>query len=71
VLTGLHGLHLAGGLWVWVATLARMRQASAVTEPDAGETDVEGLRVRVELCTLYWHFLLLVWLVLFGLLLLT
>ena len=30
-----------------------------------------GVRLRVELCTVYWHFLLLVWLVLFGLMLST
>jgi len=29
------------------------------------------VRLRVELCTIYWHFLLLVWLVLFGLMLST
>ena len=29
------------------------------------------LRLSVELCTIYWHFLLLVWLVFFSLLLLT
>jgi len=29
------------------------------------------LRMSVGLCAVYWHFLLVVWLVLFGLLLLT
>jgi cytochrome c oxidase subunit 3 len=29
--------------------------------------DVVQVRLSVELCTVYWHFLLLVWLVLFGL----
>jgi heme/copper-type cytochrome/quinol oxidase subunit 3 len=29
------------------------------------------LRLSIELCTLYWHFLLLVWVVFFGLLLMT
>ena len=28
-------------------------------------------RLRIELCTVYWHYLLIVWLVLFGLLLVT
>ena len=30
--------------------------------------DVRVLRPTVELCAVYWHFLLAVWLVLFGLL---
>ncbi|MGH8567158.1 MAG: cytochrome c oxidase subunit 3, partial [Gammaproteobacteria bacterium] len=29
------------------------------------------VRLSVELCTVYWHFLLVVWLILFGLLLST
>jgi len=33
--------------------------------------EVEKIRLSVELCAIYWHFLLMVWLVLFGLLLLT
>jgi cytochrome c oxidase subunit 3 len=33
--------------------------------------DAETVRVAVELCTVYWHYLLLVWIVLFGLLLST
>jgi cytochrome c oxidase subunit 3 len=30
--------------------------------------ETEQVRPNVELCAMYWHFLLLVWLVLFGLL---
>jgi len=30
---------------------------------------VERVRLSVELCTVYWHFLLLVWAVLFAVLL--
>jgi cytochrome c oxidase subunit 3 len=57
LLTALHGLHLLGGL----VALAR-------TLPGAwGHGRPEKLRLRIELCTSYWHFLLLVWL---GLLLL-
>jgi len=33
--------------------------------------DTEAVKHSVELCTIYWHFLLLVWLVLFGLMLST
>jgi cytochrome c oxidase subunit 3 len=32
---------------------------------------VGNVRLSVELCTVYWHYLLLVWLVLFALLLST
>jgi cytochrome c oxidase subunit 3 len=32
---------------------------------------VDRLRLSVELCTVYWHFLLVVWLVLFCLMLFT
>jgi cytochrome c oxidase subunit 3 len=62
VLTAVHGLHLGGGLVVWARTLARAPRGMKV--PDKW-------RLTVELCTVYWHYLLVVWLVLFGLLLLT
>ena len=58
LITGLHGLHLLGGLVAWGRTVARVW----------GDFDAAKIRQSVELCTLYWHFLLLVWLVLFGLL---
>jgi cytochrome c oxidase subunit 3 len=58
LITGLHGLHLIGGLVVWGQTLARLW----------GGFELEKVRHSVALCTLYWHFLLLVWIVLFGLL---
>jgi cytochrome c oxidase subunit 3 len=58
LITGLHGLHLLGGLVVWGQTLVRLW----------GGFELEKVRHSVELCTLYWHFLLLVWIVLFGLL---
>jgi len=62
LLTGLHAVHLIGGLVAWVRTSLRMFRA---------DSTVESTRLSVELCTVYWHFLLLVWLVLFGLLLKT
>jgi len=61
LLTALHGLHVLGGLVAWARTSARMRRGVAVAE----------IRLSVELCTVYWHYLLLVWLVLFTLLLST
>jgi cytochrome c oxidase subunit III len=62
LLTAVHGLHLLGGLLVWSKTFVRMMPAG-----------VEALDVRrsVELCTVYWHYLLLVWLGLFAVLLST
>jgi cytochrome c oxidase subunit 3 len=62
LLTGLHGLHVLGGLAVWGRTTGRMW---------AGTAKLGEVRSSVQLCALYWHFLLLVWLVLFGLLLTT
>ncbi len=62
LLTGVHGLHLLGGLLVWVKTVVRMAQPGV---------ELVDLRLSVELCTVYWHYLLLVWLVLFALLLST
>jgi cytochrome c oxidase subunit III len=62
VLTAVHGLHLVGGLFVWGRTLMRIVLKRA--EP----IDV---RLSIELCTVYWHYLLLVWIGLFALLIST
>jgi cytochrome c oxidase subunit III len=56
ILTGAHGLHLLGGL----VALAR------TTEKAWREPASERLRLSVELCATYWHFLLLIWLVLLS-----
>ena len=61
LLTALHGLHLLGGLVAWWRSMAKMWRGATVTD----------LRLSVELCTTYWHYLLLIWLVLFGLLLIS
>jgi cytochrome c oxidase subunit 3 len=58
LITGIHGLHLLGGLVAWGRAVARVW----------GHFNVAKMRQSVELCALYWHFLLGVWLVLFGLL---
>jgi cytochrome c oxidase subunit 3 len=58
MITALHGLHLLGGLVAWSWTAANVWRG----------VDLALMRLSVELCTFYWHFLLLVWLVLFGLL---
>jgi cytochrome c oxidase subunit 3 len=62
VLTGVHGLHLLGGLIVWLKTVIRMRRRAV---------ELIDVRLSIELCTVYWHYLLLVWLVMFALLLFT
>jgi cytochrome c oxidase subunit 3 len=62
VLTAVHGLHLIGGLYVWGRTYARMRYQ---------RVELIDVRLSIELCSVYFHYLLLVWIVLFGLLLAT
>jgi len=61
LLTGVHGLHILGGMYVWGRATVRA----------FGGQEMDVVRHSVELCTIYWHFLLLVWLVLFGLMLST
>jgi cytochrome c oxidase subunit 3 len=58
VLTAVHGLHVLGGLVAWVRTSARARRGA----------DLPRIRLGVELCAMYWHFLLVVWVVLFAVL---
>lgn len=58
LLTGLHVLHLLGGLVAWGRTGLRVW----------GGADPVAVRLSVELCTVYWHFLLAVWIVLFAML---
>ena len=62
VLTALHGLHLLGGLYVWGKTLIRMSRPAS---------ELIDVSLSVELCTVYWHYLLIVWLALFAMLLST
>ena len=61
VFTTLHGLHLIGGLFYWYLTINK------VWFPQ--EVAVVKTKHTVELCAIYWHFLLAVWVVLFGLML--
>ena len=58
LITAMHGLHLMGGLVALGRTAAKVWRGAAMTQ----------VRLSVELCAIYWHFLLLVWLVLLGLL---
>ena len=61
LITGLHGLHLLGGLVAWLKTGTKVLR----------NCDVTQVRLSVELLTIYWHFLLVVWLVLFVMMLST
>jgi cytochrome c oxidase subunit 3 len=56
-----HGAHMLGGLVAWGRTMAKLWRG----------VEVARVRTSVELCAVYWHFLLVVWLVLFALLLFT
>lgn len=58
LITGLHALHMLGGLAAWGTTTAKM----------SDDVDLSRLHQSIRLCAIYWHFLLAVWLVLFGLL---
>ncbi len=61
LLTAVHGIHLLGGLWVWARSTINVWTGA----------EADSVRLSIELCTVYWHFLLLVWIVLFGVLLST
>lgn len=58
LITATHGLHLLGGLVALGRTTARAWRG----------VEISNLRLSVELCTMYWHFLLLVWLIVLALL---
>src|SRR5690606_10481028 len=60
LLTAVHGLHLGGGLFVLIRAAQRLWR----TDPRDVAT-VERLGTSVQLCTTYWHFLLIVWIGLF------
>jgi cytochrome c oxidase subunit 3 len=57
--TAIHALHLIGGLWFLGGAIRR-----AIRKPVS-----EALTLRVGMCATYWHYLLLVWVLLFYLLL--
>ena len=58
LITGLHGLHVLGGLVALGRTIDKVWRAAPW----------DRLQLSVELCAAYWHFLLFVWLVLLALL---
>ena len=56
-------LIIIGGLIYWNITLRK------IIKPY--EIEIKKVQQSVELCAIYWHFLFIVWLVLFGLMLLS
>jgi cytochrome c oxidase subunit III len=58
LLTAMHGLHIVGGL----VALGRTTAKAWIGVPR------DRLRLSVELCAMYWHFLLFIWLAVFVLL---
>ena len=61
LITGIHVLHLLGGLVAWSRTMTKLKRGD----------EIARVGVSAELCAIYWHFLLAVWLILFGLMLFT
>ncbi|MCH6566685.1 MAG: cytochrome c oxidase subunit 3 [Proteobacteria bacterium] len=61
LITGTHALHLLGGLVAWGRTTIKLSSGS----------EIASIRTSVELCAVYWHFLLVIWVILFGLMLST
>ncbi len=58
--TAIHGLHIIGGIYFWGKTTSKFIKRSMKKE------EINNL---IDICAVYWHFLLAVWLVLFGLML--
>lgn len=57
LLTTIHALHVAGGIAGWMVALRAVLQSPL---------DTSAAAWRVALCARYWHFLLIVWLLLYA-----
>ena len=62
LLTALHGVHVLGGLFFW---------GRATTKLFTKNYNILKIKQAIELCAIYWHFLLIVWFILFGLMIAT
>jgi len=61
LITALHALHVLGGVVAWFyVTLKTFKQDASILKPES-----------IGLLGTYWHYMLLVWVMLFGLLLIT
>lgn len=58
MMSGLHAAHLSGGLAALAQAVFRFRRGAPLTR----------LRESIALCAMYWHYLLLVWIVLYAVL---
>jgi cytochrome c oxidase subunit 3 len=58
--TTIHGLHIIGGIYFWGKTTSKFIKRSL---------NKDQINNLIDICAVYWHFLLAVWLVLFGLML--
>lgn len=56
--TAVHGLHVLGGLAAWARAVLRVWRGAAPAR----------VKLGIELCATYWHYLLAVWVVLYALL---
>jgi cytochrome c oxidase subunit 3 len=56
LLTGVHVVHIIGGLWVWSRTTFRF----------FNQSQLPAVKLSIELCTTYWHFLLVLWVFIFA-----
>ena len=65
LLTAIHALHLIGGLFVLTRAAARASKGIDLEDPRAHS----AIRQSIGLCATYWHFLLIVWVGLFAILL--
>ncbi len=62
MMTGAHAMHLIGGLIALVKTVRRVW---------SGDSSRASVELGVELCTIYWHYLLAIWVILFSFMLTT
>ena len=60
--TAIHGVHVLGGLFFW---------GRATSKLFTKNFSVLKIKQAIELCAIYWHFLLIVWFILFGLMIAT
>lgn len=61
LITGVHGVHILGGLVAWCCVVQRIKQGASQ----------EYMQLTIKLCATYWHYLFIVWLFVFYLLLVT
>ena len=61
LITALHGLHISGGIVAWIVITKKSWKTDAV----------QSAAARVSLLATYWHYLLLIWVMMLGLFLST